>query len=180
MTIIEKANAYDEAVENMRKFRNALNNHEETDLWVSKKDIVTDIEYYFPELKESERVRNEIIAFVEQAIHRGGGTPIPQEQEDSWIAWLEKQRESQNEVRYWTEEEIEPIISDYLRGAEHYGGMIARLRCLKPKSLEKQSKESKVEETMREVEKKAEAFTAAHQGEKKLGQQEVTKRSIGR
>lgn len=54
MTIIEKANAYDEAVENMRKFRNALNNHEETDLWVSKKDIVTDIEYYFPELKESE------------------------------------------------------------------------------------------------------------------------------
>jgi len=34
---------------------------------------------------------------------------------------------------YWTEEEIEPIISDYLRGAEHYGGMIGRLRCLKPK-----------------------------------------------
>lgn len=125
------------------------------------------LENILPELRESEdeRVRNEIVAFVEQAIHRGGGTPIPQEQEDSWLAWLEKQRGSQNEVRYWTEEEIEPIISDFLRGAEHYGGMIARLRYLKPKSLEKQSKESKVEEAMREVEEKAEAFTAAHQGE---------------
>ena len=104
------------------------------------------LEHILPELRESEdeRVRNEIIAFVEQAIHRGGGTPIPQEQEDSWIAWLEKQRESQNEVRYWTEEEIEPIISDFLRGAEHYGGMIARLRYLKPKSLEA-AKEEKVD-----------------------------------
>jgi len=47
----------------------------------------------FPELCESEdeRIRNEIIAFVEQSIHRGGGTPIPQEKEDKWIAYLEKQ-----------------------------------------------------------------------------------------
>ena len=42
-------------------------------------------------MSEDERIRNEIIAFVEQAIHRGGGTPIPQNQEDRWIAWLEKQ-----------------------------------------------------------------------------------------
>lgn len=34
---------------------------------------------------------------------------------------------------YWTEEEIEPIISDYLCGREHYGGMIGRLCHLKPK-----------------------------------------------
>ena len=40
----------------------------------------------------------------------------------------------QSKIHYWTEEEIEPIISDYLTGKEHYGGMIARLRCLKPKS----------------------------------------------
>lgn len=108
------------------------------------------LEHILPELRESEdeRIRNEIVAFVEQAIHRGGGTPIPQEQEDCWIAWLEKQRESQNEVRYWTEEEIEPIISDYLRGAEHYGGMIARLRCLKPKSLEKQEEPIDKEKVM--------------------------------
>ena len=55
-----------------------------------------------------------------------------------WLDWLEKQGKSSDQRHYWTEEEIEPIISDYLRGAEHYGGMIARLRCLKPKSLEKQ------------------------------------------
>lgn len=53
-----------------------------------------------PELKESEdnEIRNEIIAFVEQAIHRGGGTLIPQEQEDRWIAWLEKQGEKDSQV----------------------------------------------------------------------------------
>jgi len=50
------------------------------------------------ELRESEdeRIKNEIIAFVEQSIHRGGGTPIPQEQEDKWIVWLEKQGEHAN------------------------------------------------------------------------------------
>ena len=43
------------------------------------------------ELEESDEwIKNEIIAFVEQSIHRGGGTPIPQEQENKWIAWLEK------------------------------------------------------------------------------------------
>lgn len=56
------------------------------------------LEEIFPELKESEdeRIKNEIIAFVEQSIHRGGGTPVPQEQEDKWIAWLEKHGEKTN------------------------------------------------------------------------------------
>jgi len=57
-------------------------------------------------------------------------------------AGLEKQGQTSDQIHYWTEEEIEPIISDYLRGAEHYGGMIGRLRCLKPKSLEKQGEKS--------------------------------------
>lgn len=58
----------------------------------------TAIERIFPELRESEdeRTRNEIIAFVEQSIHRGGGTPISQEQEDKWIAWFEKQGEQKS------------------------------------------------------------------------------------
>ena len=53
------------------------------------------IDEVFPELKESEeeRIRNEIIAFIEQAIHSGGGTIIPEEKEDKWIAYLEKQKE---------------------------------------------------------------------------------------
>ena len=42
--------------------------------------------------EDDERIRNEIIAFIEQSIHRGGGTPIPQEQERKWITWLEKQK----------------------------------------------------------------------------------------
>lgn len=56
------------------------------------------LEEIFPELKESEdeKIKNEIIAFVEQSIHRGGGTPVPQEQEDKWIAWLEKHGEKTN------------------------------------------------------------------------------------
>lgn len=61
--------------------------------------------------------------------------------EISKLLGLEKQDKSSSEVHYWTEEEIEPIISDYLRGAEHYGGMIGRLRCLKPKLLEKQGEQ---------------------------------------
>ena len=59
--------------------------------------------------EDDERIRNEIIAFVEQSIHRGGGTPIPQEQEDKWITWLEnkcKQMSADNvkpkfKVGYW-------------------------------------------------------------------------------
>jgi hypothetical protein len=49
--------------------------------------------------KDDVRTKNEIIAFVEQSIHRGGGTPIPQEQENKWIAWLEKQGEPLNESK---------------------------------------------------------------------------------
>lgn len=51
------------------------------------------------------------------------------------LAEMIAERNFEVKVHYWTEEEIEPIISDYLRGAEHYGGMICRLRCLKPKSM---------------------------------------------
>ena len=62
--------------------------------------------------KDDARTKNEIIAFVEQSIHRGGGTPIPQEQENKWIAWLEKQGEPLNESVYDTEDkEIYQAIS---------------------------------------------------------------------
>lgn len=73
--------------------------------------------------KDYERVRSEIIAFVEQSIHRGGGTPISQEQENKWIAWLEKKGE-------WkpSDEQIEAlnevIRNPYLSTAE-YNGLIA-------------------------------------------------------
>lgn len=90
----------------------------------------------FPELKESEdeKIRKRIYNYINVTLDDNEN-----EEKEKWLTWLEKQGESSDKIHYWTEEEIEPIISDYLRGAEHYGGMIARLRCLKPKSLEKQS-----------------------------------------
>lgn len=94
LTIEQKAKAYDEAVGNMRKFRDALNNHEELDLWVLKKEIVKDIEYYFPELKENEdeKIRKDIISYLrsEKIVKRY----ISDIEFDKWIAWLEKQGES--------------------------------------------------------------------------------------
>lgn len=93
MDIYEKAKAYDEALENMRKFRNALNNHEELDLWVLKKEIVTDIEYYFPELKESEdedeRIRKELIGFLRNI-------PNSNYTCEEMALWLEKQGEQKS------------------------------------------------------------------------------------
>ena len=74
---------YKQALKNARDFHNSG----------STKSILENI---FPELNESEDeiTKNEIIAFVEQSIHRGGGTPIPQEQENKWLEWLEKHNES--------------------------------------------------------------------------------------
>ena len=87
MNIEEKAKRYDEAVKRVENIKTGK---------CKTKFVFTEglFEYIFPELKESEeRTKYEIIAFIEQAIHRGGGTPIPQEQENKWISWLEKQGE---------------------------------------------------------------------------------------
>ena len=87
-----------------------------------------DLEHYFPELAEKnldERIREVLIDFFKRYDETFYGISTYEV-----LAWVEKQGESS--IHYWTEEEIEPIISDYLRGAEHYGGMIGRLRCLKP------------------------------------------------
>lgn len=77
---------YEQALDNLKKIKDANKDN---------KELVDFIEYKYPELKESEDeiVMAEIIAFIEQSIHRGGGTPIPQEQENRWLAWLEKQSE---------------------------------------------------------------------------------------
>ncbi len=100
MTQEEKSKAYDEALKNMRKFRDALSNHEETDLWVLKKEIVTDIEYYFPELKESEDERVKRILHSISSKMSFHLRDIFTEDEfqcfDAWSnVWLEKQSMSQ-------------------------------------------------------------------------------------
>lgn len=92
LSIEEKARRYDEVFSAAKEWYNNPNSSS-----IGKSYLYA----VLPELKESkdsedERIRNEIVAFIEQAIHRGGGTSIPQEQEDRWIAWLEAQGEHAN------------------------------------------------------------------------------------
>ena len=100
------------------------------------------LESLFPELagSEDEQIRKELTKHLKEGVE--GYMPAGDSSDyRRWLDWLEKQGKSSDQIHYWTEEEIEPIISDYLRGAEHYGGMIGRLRCLKPKSLENQGEQ---------------------------------------
>lgn len=122
---------YKQSLERGKIFRDRL-------LETGDNGIAGEIEYIFPELTENERIKNVFIGFVESYLfwEKDGLT------KEKALAWLVKQGKSSDQIHYWTEEEIEPIINDYLRGAEHYGGMIGRLRCLKPKSLEKQDSSS--------------------------------------
>lgn len=86
--------------------------------------------------EEDEKMINTIVSVLGQYIDYkavsgiGSGYATPRYSKE--IAWLNSLR-PQSKIHYWTEEEIEPIIGDYLTGKEHYGGMLARLRCLKPK-----------------------------------------------
>lgn len=120
MTTAEKAHAYDEALEKAKKLCE----------YPTTQPFVSTLEEIFPELKESEdeRVREWLIDWA-NAVNWSKQFPVTKEQV---LAWLEKQKPVEQQM-YWTEEEIEPIISDYLCGREHYGGMIGRLCHLKPK-----------------------------------------------
>ena len=90
--------------------------------------------------EEDEKMLNNLI----WAIHMKSISPCDEMDDRNVYKKYEsflKSLRPQSKIHYWTEEEIEPIISDYLTGKEHYGGMIARLRCLKPKSSWKPSEE---------------------------------------
>ena len=133
LSIEEKAKTYDEALERARIWK------DKSGMPADKQGILDDI---FPELagSEDEQIRKELTKHLKEGVE--GYMPAGDSSDyRRWLDWLEKQGKSSDQIHYWTEEEIEPIISDYLRGAEHYGGMIARLRCLKPESLEKQGKQ---------------------------------------
>ena len=123
-----------------KKYKEAL---ERAKVWKEKSGMPKDkqgiLDDIFPELagSEDEQIRKELTKHLKEGVE--GYMPAGDSSDyRRWLDWLEKQGESSDQIHYWTEEEIEPIISDYLRGAEHYGGMIGRLRCLKPKSLERQ------------------------------------------
>lgn len=82
--------------------------------------IKTALGLLIPELHESEneRTRNEIIAFIEQAIHGGGGTIVPLEKEARWLTYLEKQKEIDSTPLDWNDYKDKPIEvwNAYLRG----------------------------------------------------------------
>lgn len=98
LSIEQKARAYDEALERIRK--------ELQKCGYTVCDTARQIYKFFPTLKESEdeRIRNEIIKFLE--------LPHPQfvgkRHQEEWIAWLEKQGEQKQDVSI----QINP--SDYI------------------------------------------------------------------
>lgn len=91
---------YEQALENMRKFRDALNNHEILDLSVPRKEIVTDIEYYFPELKEGEDELEWLKQFIQEEAYslsmdiRDNKDRSKLKKLQRSLEWLEKQGES--------------------------------------------------------------------------------------
>lgn len=94
MTNEEKAKRYDEAI---KKLRDLHDNYDEISNLVNFKQ---EIEEIFPELKENEdeRIRKEIIHYI---LYKADG--VSEEQEHSWITYLEKQKEQK--PAGWNEED---------------------------------------------------------------------------
>lgn len=97
MTTEEKARAYDEALEKLKTMHDAWSNLEES---YPAKDTVKDLEYYFPELKESEdeRTRKALINIIN--LSYDCGIAITKGNRDKYIAWLEK-HEKPKKVSIW-------------------------------------------------------------------------------
>lgn len=95
MTQEEKAKAYDEALERAKSFQQKFGG-----------DYAG---YIFPELRESEdeRIRKELINYI---LYKAKG--VSEEQEHSWVVYLEKQKEQKptnsEKPKEWSEEQEEP------------------------------------------------------------------------
>ena len=96
MTREEKARAYDEALERAKSFQQKYGG-----------DYAG---YIFPELRESEdeRIRKELINFI---LYKAKG--VSEEQEHSWVVYLEKQKEQKptnsEKPKEWNEEDVAMI-----------------------------------------------------------------------
>lgn len=88
MTQEQKAIAYDEAIKKMKGMKSS---------WVTLsytcKTMFQDLEYIFPELKESEdeRIRKDIISLVNEFWERIGSINPEYSSRSEMLAWLEKQ-----------------------------------------------------------------------------------------
>ena len=87
MTVEQKARAYDEALERVKKLLSRCRNNRDRITMVYR---VNDIESIFPELKESkdEKIRKAILALVRQS-----SEVLDKQNQNNMIAWLEKQGE---------------------------------------------------------------------------------------
>lgn len=97
LTIEEKAQRYDKALDNARYYHKEMGN--------DRDDIKCILEECFPQLQESEDdiIREQILDyFVAKKVNE------PQPVLDSWIAWLEKQGKEKSS---WTEEDIDHVES---------------------------------------------------------------------
>jgi hypothetical protein len=170
MTQEEKAKAYDEVLNKLRYFM-----AQGVDPLITRADV----QDFFPELKESEdeRIRKGIIRNLEYLMDRAEG--FVKDELKERIAWLEKQGEHKLQIEKLpfemkTPEESLGISSDeYNKIVDEciYGD--DKSTWGKPELKEREQKPADVrttgywhvEDAMKEVEEKAEAFTAAHQGE---------------
>ena len=107
---------YKEALERATKL------HSETE-YVCEMEM---LEQIFPELKESERIRREILEYVRNM----EGQTIPRLEYESWIAWLEKQGE--NKPVEWSKEDEESrdIAIGLVRNADDCSGILNKDRAL--------------------------------------------------
>lgn len=100
MNIEEKAKAYDEALEKVKPLYERAKK-DDSPIWAT-------YEHLFPQLAESEdeRIRRDIIHYI---LYKADG--VSEEQEHSWIAYLEKQKEQK--PAEWSEED-EAILSEII------------------------------------------------------------------
>ena len=101
MTQEEKAKRYDEAIERAKLSRLQL---------LDIGEEATEIEYIFPELKESEdeMIIKELISFVSNDGWKF--TKLTKEEKKSWIAWLEKQKSTLPKWKY--KKDNTPLLRD--------------------------------------------------------------------
>ena len=110
------------------------------------------IDEIFPELKESEDERNrkQIVGFIRWAIDRGSITNEQRERSDSWLAYLERQKDKVVEFDHdreqkpaeWSEEE-QTIIEGACNALEIHGHskLADKLKSIRPQPHWKPSKE---------------------------------------
>ena len=113
LSIEQKAKAYDEAIEGIRKI---LSSGQDS---IKMSRLQLCLQGIFPELKESEdeRIRNEIILYI------GAKDDISLDIHNKWLSWLEKQGEENFIDKNLVKEEAHRIAWEY---SKHYDPLLSK------------------------------------------------------